>query len=93
MKKKKLEIVRKELDKLDQKLLDLFKIRTELVKKVIKLKKFKKQIVDRQRIKKVLLRIKKSSIKRRIDPNITVKIWKSIINSYINFERKNFSKK
>ena len=57
MNKKKLLIVRKEIDKLDLKLLNLIKSRTTLVKKVIKLKKFKKQIVDKDRIKKVLINI------------------------------------
>ena len=39
--------VRNKIDKLDKKLLVLIKKRTDLVKKVIKLKKFKKQIVDK----------------------------------------------
>ena len=55
--------VRNKIDKLDKKLLVLIKKRTDLVKKVIKLKKFKKQIVDRNRIKKVLKNIKKNSMK------------------------------
>ena len=63
MNKKNLLVVRKSIDKVDLKLLNLLKARTELVKKVILLKKFKKQIVDKKRIKKVLLNIKRISIK------------------------------
>ena len=39
--KKKLEIIRSKLDKLDNKLLFLIKYRTNLVKEVLKLKEFK----------------------------------------------------
>ena len=93
MKKKNLLVVRKNIDKIDLKLLNLLKTRTELVKKVILLKKFKKQIVDKKRIKKVLLNIKRISIKKNIDPKITNKIWKSMIRGYIDFEKRNFKKK
>ena len=90
--KKKLNIQRKKLDKIDNKLLDIIKIRTEIIKKVIVLKTNKNEIVDKKRIKFILKKIKKSSIKKKIDPKITNKIWKSMIWSYIDFERKNFKK-
>ena len=90
---KKIEIVRRKLDKLDYKLLNLIKKRTILVNQVIKIKKYKKQIVDKPRIKKVLNNIKKNSLKKKIDPKITHAIWKTMIRSYINYERKNFKKK
>ena len=93
MNKNKLDKVRNQIDKLDVKLLNLIKIRTKLVNKVIKLKNYKKQIVDKKRIKKVLKKIKKNSIKKKIDPKITVKIWSSMINGYIDYEKGNFYKK
>ena len=93
MNKKNLYIVRKKIDKIDLRLLGLLKTRTELVKKIIKLKKFKKQIVDKKRIKKVLVNIKKNSVKKKIDPRITLQIWKSMIRGYIDFEKRNFKKK
>ena len=79
MNKKNLLVVRKNIDKIDLKLLNLLKTRTELVKKVILLKKYKKQIVDKKRIKNVLLNIKKNSIKKNIDPKVTNKIWINMI--------------
>ena len=93
MNKKKLYAVRKKIDKLDNKLLSIIKKRTSLVKEVIKIKDSKKQIVDGKRIKKVLKIIKKKSIKKKIDPNITHKIWSSMIKAYIDYEKKNFKKK
>ena len=91
--KKKLIIQRRKLDKLDNKLLSLIKIRTEIIKKVISLKNNKKEIVDKKRIAYILRKVKKASIKRKIDPTVTNKIWKNMIWSYIDFERKNFKKK
>ena len=90
--KKKLNIQRKKLDNLDNKLLNIIKIRTEIIKKVISIKNNKKDIVDKKRISLILSRIKKLSIKKKIDPTITNKIWKNMIWSYIDFERKNFKK-
>ena len=90
---KKLNKLRKKLDSLDDKLLRLIKIRTGLVKNVLKLKIYKKEIVDKKRIKKILNNIRKKSIKQKIDPKITNRIWKNMILSYIDFEKRNFKKK
>jgi len=92
MDKKKLIIVRKKLDRLDYKILLLIKKRTVLVNNVIKLKTFKKEIVDNSRIKEVLKKIRNHSIRKNIDTKITKKIWKSMINSYIEYEKRNFKK-
>ena len=93
VKRKKLSKIRFELDKLDNSLIKLIKIRTNLVKKVLALKEKKNQIVDQKRIKIILRNIKKKSIRNNIDPRITNKIWKNMIAAYINFERRNFKKK
>ena len=93
LKRKKLSKIRFELDKLDNSIIKLIKIRTNLVKKVLALKEKKNQIVDQKRIKIILRNIKKKSIRNNIDPRITNKIWKNMIAAYINFERRNFKKK
>ncbi len=91
--KKKLNKLRKSLDKLDNSFIKLIKKRTNLVKEVLKLKKTKNQIIDRKRISFILNQIKKKSIKNKIDPKITKRIWKNMIYSYIDFEKRNFKKK
>ena len=91
--KKKLNILRKKLDILDNSFISLIKKRTEIVKKVLKLKKHKNEIVDNKRIKIILKNIKKKSIDKNIDPKITNRIWMNMIWSYIDFERRNFKKK
>ena len=92
-KKKKLNKLRKKLDILDNRLMKLIKIRTNIVKEVLKLKTKKNEIVDKKRISLILKNIKKKSIKNKIDPKITNRIWKNMILSYIDFERRNFRKK
>ena len=91
--KKKLQIIRSKLDKLDNKLLSLIKYRTNLVKEVLKLKEFKKEIVDKKRINFILKKIYSKSKKLKIDPKITNRIWKNMILSYIDYEKRNFKKK
>tara|TARA_B100000579_G_C22807240_1_gene843194 strand:- start:1170 stop:1460 length:291 start_codon:yes stop_codon:yes gene_type:complete len=85
--------IRKKLDLLDNKLLDIINKRTGLVKKILQNKSSKKQIVDKRRIKIILKNIKKKSIKRKIDPKLTEMIWKGMIKGYINYEYRNFKKK
>ena len=93
LKKKKLNIIRKKLDILDNSLINLIKKRTLLVKGVVKLKDYKKEIVDKKRINKILNNIKKKSLLKKIDPKITRRIWINMIYAYIDFERRNFKKK
>ena len=93
IKRKKLGKVRLELDKLDNSLIKIIKRRTFLVKKVLALKEKKSQIVDQKRIRSILKNIKLKSIKNNIDPKITNRIWKNMIWSYIDYERRNFKKK
>ena len=85
--------IRKKLDNLDNHFLQLIKKRTILVNEVLKNKKFKKDIVDKKRIKKILNDIVIKSKKRNIDPKITKKIWANMIKAYIEYEYRNFKKK
>ena len=91
--KKKLNILRKKLDTLDNDLIKIIKKRTYLVKQVLILKAYKNQIVDKKRIKKILNNIRKKSISNNIDPKITNRIWKNMVWAYIDFEKRNFKKK
>ena len=93
MDKKKLKIARKKIDQLDKKIFDLIKKRTRIVKYMLGLKKFKKQIVDHKRISEILKNIKNKSIKSNIDQKTTHRIWKSMIWSYVDLQKRNFKKK
>ena len=89
----KLNLLRRKLDKLDYQLLKTIKKRSEIVKKVLSLKSYKNEIVDKKRITSILKKIRKESLKKNIDPKITQRIWKNMIWTYINFEKRNFKKK
>ncbi len=93
MNKIKLNKERIKIDKIDQQIFKLIKKRTNIVKKMISLKKYKHEIVDHKRINEILLTLKRKSIRNKIDPKITRRIWKSIIWSYVDFQRRNFKKK
>ena len=91
--KNKLNSLRIKLDKLDNDLLKLIKKRSSLVNEVLKIKIYKKEIIDQKRIKLILIKIRKKSIQLKIDPKITNRIWKNMIWSFINYEKRNFRKK
>jgi len=93
MSKKKLNIARNKIDKLDKAIFNLIKKRTKIVSHMLSLKKFKNQIVDHKRINIILKNIRKKSIQQNLDPKITHRIWKAMIWSYVGFQRKNFKKK
>ena len=85
--------IRKKLDKLDNSFLNLIKKRTNLVNQILANKKFKKDIIDRKRISKILKDISNKSKNKNLDPKITKKIWSSMIRAYIDYEFRNFKKK
>ena len=91
--KKKLIILRKKLDVIDDKLLNLLKIRSNHVKKVLSLKDFKKEIIDKKRINIILQNIKNKSIKKGIDTKISNRVWKNMIYAFIDYEYRNFNKR
>ena len=93
MKNKKIELIRKKLDKLDLKMLNLIKKRSILVNKILKEKKYKNQIVDNKRIRIILKKITKESQKRNLDSKIANTVWKAMIRSFIDYEFRNFKKK
>ena len=93
MDKKKLKKARDKIDTLDSRIFELIKQRTNVVKEMLKLKENKNQIVDQKRIRGILSKIKKKSIKNNIDPKITARIWRSMIWSYVDYQKRKFNKK
>ena len=85
--------IRKKLDKLDNEFLRLIKKRTVLVNQVISNKRFKKDIIDKKRIRIILKNISRKSKLKKIDQNVTNRIWKTMIRAFINYEFRNFNKK
>ena len=84
---------RKKIDKIDEQLFNLIKKRTLVVKRMLKLKKYKHEIIDHKRINQILLRLKKKSIQSKIDTKITKKIWTSMIWAYVDYQKRIFKRK
>ena len=93
MNKKKLRKARSKIDLIDNNIINLLKKRTRIVNHMLSLKQFKKQIIDRKRINEILKNMRNKSIKHSVDPKIISNIWKSIIWSYIDYQKRNFKKK
>jgi len=93
MDKNKLKLARDKVDQLDRELFNLIKKRTQIVKYMLSLKKFRREIVDHKRNNEIFRKIKNKSIKNGIDPKITKRIWKAMIWGYVDFQRRNFKKK
>ena len=92
-KNKGIKKIRKRLDLLDNKLLNIIKQRTKLVQMILSNKTSKKQIIDRARIKIILKNIKRKSKAKKIDTKLTNVIWSNMIKAYIDYEKRNFKKK
>ena len=90
---KKLKKARNKIDQIDNNIFNLIKKRTKIVKYMLNLKEYKNQIVDQKRIKIILKKMRKKSLQNNIDPRITNKIWKAIIWSYVDYQKRNFKKK
>ena len=93
MNKNRLKLARNNVDQIDQKIFNLIKKRTHIIKYILSLKNFRKDIVDQKRNNEIFKQIKNKSIKNGIDPKITRRIWKAMIWSYVDFQRRNFKKK
>ena len=88
-----LKKVRSEIDKLDDKILPLMVKRSQLVENALELKKLKSQIRDPKRIKIILDKIEKNSERYDVNKKLLRQIWKSMIECYIDYEKKIFKKR
>ena len=93
MDRKRLKIARKKIDTIDNKIFSLIKKRTKIVEHMMLIKQYKNQIVDQKRINLIMKKIRKKSKINKIDPKITLKIWKTMIWSYVDYQKRNFKKK
>ena len=93
MDKKKLNAARSKIDRVDNDLFKIIKKRTLIVNHMLSLKKNKKEIIDHKRINQILRKVKMKSRKNNIDPKLTTKIWKSMIWSYVDYQKRKFKKK
>ena len=84
-----LEELRKNIDEIDVKILDLIEKRKDLVTEVVKLKK-RDQIVDQKRIEFILNKLKVEASKRGLAIEFIEEIWNLMIRNFIKYEEKIF---
>ena len=84
-----LEELRKDIDGIDLKILDLIQKRKDLVTEVVKLKK-RDQIVDQKRIEFILNKLRKEALSRGLAGEFIEEIWTLMIKNFIKYEEKIF---
>ena len=84
-----LEELRKDIDEIDLKILDLIQKRKDLVTEVVKLKK-RDQIVDQKRIEFILNKLRKEALSRGLAVEFIEDIWTLMIKNFIKYEEKVF---
>jgi chorismate mutase len=84
-----LEELRKDIDEIDIKILDLIQKRKDLVTEVVKLKK-RDQIVDQKRIEFILNKLRKEALSRGLAVEFIEEIWTLMIKNFIKYEEKIF---
>ena len=87
--KKNLEKVRKNIDKLDFQILEILSKRRREVLKVIEYKP-KSKIIDKKRISEMLKKRISKGKKLKIESFIIERIWLTMINSFIELEKKKY---
>ena len=84
-----LEKLRKDIDEIDLRILDLIQKRKDLVTEVVKLKK-RDQIVDQKRIEFILNKLRKEALSRGLAIEFIEEIWTLMIKNFIKYEEKIF---
>jgi chorismate mutase len=84
-----LKELRKDIDEIDLKILDLIQKRKDLVTEVVKLKK-RDQIVDQKRIEFILNKLRKEALSRGLAVEFIEEIWTLMITNFIKYEEKIF---
>ena len=90
---KKMKDVRSLIDQIDNKILPLMIKRSKLVNKALALKSMKNEIIDRRRINQIIKKVATKSKKMKADPKLIKSIWMSIIQNFIDYEKKEFKKR
>ena len=88
---KSIQEVRVQIDKIDEDILNLIFKRQDLVIEAVK-HKTKEQIIDEVRIEYIISKLRKKSELKSISPELIEKIWRLMINNFIEFEKENFDK-
>lgn len=90
---KTLADVRREIDRLDRRIVRLLSERAGYVGEAARIKERAAQIVDRARIEAVIEKVRDRSAAHGADPDTIERIYRAMIDAFIAFERRAFAKK
>ena len=86
---KTIEEIRINIDKIDLEILNLIEKRKKLVDRVVKLKT-KDEIVDQERIDKILKKLDLEAKKKMLPPKMIRNILEKMISGFIEYEKRHF---
>ncbi len=90
---KKMKHVRSLIDRIDDKILPLMIKRSLLVNKALELKSKKNEVIDKKRINQILKKIALRTKQLNANPRLLKSIWLSMIQNFIEYEKKEFDKR
>ena len=79
--------VRELIDSIDDKILNLIAERKNLVIEAVKLKS-KEQIVDLERIEKIIQKLSKQAVEKKLPDGLVEKLCNTMIQRFIDYETK-----
>jgi len=85
-----IEDVRNEIDKVDDKIVDLLIERSKYVKQAAKFKKSIEEVKSDKRVKNVLDRTRMKAIESGISPMMVEEVFKTLINEMVSYEIEEF---
>jgi isochorismate pyruvate lyase len=83
---KTLEELRKEVDKVDEKIVELIAVRNDYIKQAAKFKHTVDEIKADERIEDVLNHVRHKALTLGVSPNMVVEIYKKMIDDMVETE-------
>ncbi|VAX19887.1 Isochorismate pyruvate-lyase [hydrothermal vent metagenome] len=89
---KNLADVRENIDRLDQRIIELMAERSQYVARAARFKKDYKEVEDPSRVEQVIENKKALAIKYGLSPYVAEQTYRAMIAAFIEFEKKEFTK-
>lgn len=86
MKCENLEEVRENIDRIDREIVKLIAERSTYVVQAANFKKNSDEVKAPQRVEKVINKVRNLACENNVNPDIVEKIYREMINCFINFE-------
>ncbi len=85
-----LDEIREEIDKVDDRIIDLLVERSKYVKQATKFKNSIEDVKSGDRIKKVMNRTRSQAIDKGINPVMVEEVFRTLINEMVSYEIEEF---